>query len=181
MGRVIVLRLGHRVKRDQRVTTHVALTARALGASSMTFSGDYDEVVIKSVERVTENWGGDFKVEYTKSWEKFLLDFKRGGGFAVHLTMYGVNLPDVVEDLRRKLRERDLVLVVSSQKTPPRVYELADLNVAVTNQPHSEVAAVALAIDWLFEGRELSRSFQNARIFVLPSPRGKLVVRHDTH
>ncbi|TFG70124.1 MAG: tRNA (cytidine(56)-2'-O)-methyltransferase, partial [Methanomassiliicoccus sp.] len=29
---IVVLRLGHRPERDQRVTTHVALTARALGA-----------------------------------------------------------------------------------------------------------------------------------------------------
>ncbi|MCG7848715.1 MAG: tRNA (cytidine(56)-2'-O)-methyltransferase, partial [ANME-2 cluster archaeon] len=30
---IVVLRLGHRPERDQRVTTHVGLTARALGAS----------------------------------------------------------------------------------------------------------------------------------------------------
>jgi predicted SpoU family rRNA methylase len=36
IGRVVViLRIGHRPERDQRVTTHVGLTARALGAQGM--------------------------------------------------------------------------------------------------------------------------------------------------
>ena len=35
MGDIVVLRLGHRPERDARVTTHVGLTARALGASGM--------------------------------------------------------------------------------------------------------------------------------------------------
>ena len=30
---VAILRIGHRPERDQRVTTHVALTGRALGAA----------------------------------------------------------------------------------------------------------------------------------------------------
>ena len=33
--RVIILRLGHRPERDKRITTHVALTARAFGAEGM--------------------------------------------------------------------------------------------------------------------------------------------------
>ena len=32
---VFILRVGHRPERDQRVTTHVGLTARALGAKGM--------------------------------------------------------------------------------------------------------------------------------------------------
>jgi tRNA (cytidine56-2'-O)-methyltransferase len=35
MRRITVLRLSHRVGRDERVTTHVGLTARAFGASGI--------------------------------------------------------------------------------------------------------------------------------------------------
>ena len=35
---ITVLRLGHRVSRDKRTTTHVALAARAFGADKMLVS-----------------------------------------------------------------------------------------------------------------------------------------------
>ena len=34
---IVVLRLGHRPERDQRVTTHVGLLSRALGARGTTW------------------------------------------------------------------------------------------------------------------------------------------------
>ena len=45
---VAILRIGHRPERDQRVTTHVALTGRALGASGM-FLAATDKGVVESV------------------------------------------------------------------------------------------------------------------------------------
>ena len=39
---VTILRLGYRLGRDPRITTHLALVARALGAESFLFSGDED-------------------------------------------------------------------------------------------------------------------------------------------
>jgi len=35
MKKVIVIRYGHRPARDQRMTTHIALIARALGADGI--------------------------------------------------------------------------------------------------------------------------------------------------
>src|SRR5207244_13617119 len=43
MARIVVLRMGHRIPRDWRLTTHVCLTARALGAEGVIIS-DIEEI-----------------------------------------------------------------------------------------------------------------------------------------
>ena len=92
--------------------------------------------------------------------------------------MYGINLPDVIGEVRRIWREgRDLLIVVGGEKVPGELYGLADYNVAVINQPHSEVAALATFLDWLQEGEEFRREFPNAKLRIIPSPRGKRVQR----
>lgn len=167
---VAVLRLGHRPERDQRVTTHVGLTARALGARRMLLAAN-DPGVVASIDDVVERWGGDFSAENNVRWRRCIADWKGMGGAVVHLTMYGLNLPDVID----AVREHDRVLVVvGAEKVPGEVYDLADFNVAVTNQPHSEIAGLAVFLDRLFEGRELAASFPRARIRVIPSAHGKL-------
>lgn len=173
LGRILVLRLGHRVVRDQRVSTHVALTARALGAAGVVFSGERDEGLLESIRKVIERWGGGFSVSYEESWRDYISAKRGEGAYIAHLTMYGVSLPDAIEELRSAAASRDLVLIVGAGKTPPEVYRLADLNVAVTNQPHSEVAALAIALDWIQEGRELRQDFPEARIKLTPSRTGK--------
>ncbi len=60
------MRLGHRLHRDFRITTHCALVARALGASAMIIAGDRDDDIIKGIQRVNRAWGGDFQIEYRK-------------------------------------------------------------------------------------------------------------------
>jgi len=47
--RTVILRLGHRVQRDQRITTHVGLTAR-LGAEGILVDSD-DSGIEKSIRR----------------------------------------------------------------------------------------------------------------------------------
>ncbi|HDI47237.1 MAG TPA: tRNA (cytidine(56)-2'-O)-methyltransferase, partial [Candidatus Methanomethylia archaeon] len=76
---VIVLRLGHRVPRDKRVTTHVCLVARAFGAQGVFIAGDYDPSVIETVTKLTEKWGGPFWVEFTASPEKLVDSYKQKG------------------------------------------------------------------------------------------------------
>jgi tRNA (cytidine56-2'-O)-methyltransferase len=167
---VAVLRLGHRPERDQRVTTHVGLTARALGARRFFLAGD-DQGVVSSIRDVVERWGGGFEAENNVKWRRCIVDWKAAGGTVVHLTMYGLNLPDVIDEVRT--RDRVLV-VVGAEKVPGEVYGLADFNVAVTNQPHSEIAGLAVFLDRYFEGRELHASFPGARIRVVPSAHSKL-------
>ena len=67
------------------------------------------------------------------------------------------------------------MLLVGSQKVPGEFYsqEVSDFNVAVGNQPHSECAAMAVFLDRYFEGKELAKQFDKARIEIVPKDRGK--------
>ena len=51
--KVSVLRLGHRVDRDKRMTSHLGLTARAFGADEVILSGDDDPTPIETWKSVT--------------------------------------------------------------------------------------------------------------------------------
>ncbi|ASJ17427.1 tRNA (cytidine(56)-2'-O)-methyltransferase [Thermococcus chitonophagus] len=172
---IVVLRLGHRPERDKRITTHVALTARAFGADGVVIiSEEEDEKVKESVEDVVRRWGGPFFIEFDRSWKKRIKEFK---GVKVHLTMYGLHIDDVIEELKDKLREgQDFMVIVGAEKVPREVYELADYNVAIGNQPHSEVAALAVFLDRLLEGQGLRKEFKNAKLKIIPQARGKKVV-----
>jgi tRNA (cytidine56-2'-O)-methyltransferase len=169
MTEIAVLRIGHRPERDQRVTTHVGLTARALGAKGMFLAGE-DKGVVESIRDVAGRWGGDFFITDGVRWKRCILDWKNSGGVVVHLTMYGRNLPDVEADIRMKEK---ILVVVGAEKVPGELFGLADYNVAVTNQPHSEIAGLAVFLDHLFQGRELSGDFPGAKIRVIPSVKGK--------
>ena len=172
MPTVAVLRIGHRPERDQRVTTHVGLAARALGARGMYLAAD-DPGVIKSIEDVVARWGGDFFVENNVMWRRCIGDWKTGGGKVVRLTMYGLRMTDVIDDIRNQDR---VLVVVGAEKVPGDIYGLADYNVSVTTQPHSEIASLALFLDHLFEGSELDREYPGAKIRIEPSDAGKKTV-----
>ena len=165
---IAILRLGHRVGRDVRITTHICLAARALGAEKVFLSGEKDESVIKSIEGVVKRWGGNFGVEYRKDWRAVMRGWK---GKIVHLTMYGESLNDKASLLRK---EKDLLVIVGAEKVPSEVYRNADFNISVSGQPHSEVAALAVFLDRLFEGKELEKQFKNAKLKVIPQAHGKL-------
>jgi tRNA (cytidine56-2'-O)-methyltransferase len=165
---IIVLRLGHRIARDKRITTHVFLTARALGADKGILSGEKDDSILDSVEKITSKWGGDFKIEYIKDWKRFIEKMKSEGFKVVHLTMYGVQVQKTIS----KIKSNKVLIIVGGEKVPPEVYELADFNIAVTNQPHSEVAALAIFLDKHLKGEELEKQF-DGEIKIIPSEKGK--------
>jgi tRNA (cytidine56-2'-O)-methyltransferase len=169
--RVAVLRLGHRPERDKRITTHVGLVARAFGAEEMILAGR-DEKLVCGIEDVVERWGGGFRVRSISSWKGEARRWKDVGGKIVHLTMYGTPLSEAIGEIR--LSEAVMV-VVGAEKVPPEIYEMADWNVGVGNQPHSEVAALAVFLDRLWGGEELNKEF-GGRIEVVPSPRYKTVI-----
>ncbi|MEM3716424.1 MAG: tRNA (cytidine(56)-2'-O)-methyltransferase, partial [Candidatus Bathyarchaeia archaeon] len=140
--RVFVLRLGHRIERDKRITTHVFLVARAFGAQGAFYSGQRDEKVEESVRKVVEMWGGSFRVEYVENWIEKMKQWRKNGGEIIHLTMYGLPLDEVIDRIRES--RRDKLVIVGSEKVPRLVYEIADWNVSVTSQPHSEVGALSV-------------------------------------
>jgi len=178
MQRIVVLRWGHRVQRDARLTTHVALTARALGASGFLLSDTMDETIRATVEKVTGSWGGDFFFEMGTSWKSSVKDWKTKGGIVVHLTAYGENIQ--TSNVLGRIRNlgKDVLLIVGSQKVPKEFFssEVSDFNVSIGNQPHSECAALAVFLDRFFEGKELVKGFGNAKIRIIPQERGKKTI-----
>jgi tRNA (cytidine56-2'-O)-methyltransferase len=170
--RVVVLRIGHRPERDKRITTHVGLVARAFGADEMLLGGR-DSHVEESLVDVAERWGGSFRLRSDVSWKGETVRWKEAGGKVVHLTMYGSNLPDVIDEIKNC--GCDLLVAVGGEKVPSEMYDLADWNVAVGNQPHSEVAALAIFLDRIFGGRELERQFDGG-LTIVPQARGKQVI-----
>lgn len=168
--KITVLRLGHRIGRDKRISTHCALVARAFGAGSIVFTGEHDEEILSSVGKLVQNWGGKFSAAYSPQWRKPIADFKRNGGLVAHLTVYGMPYRGQLERIRKLCRRRPLMVVIGGAKVPSDVYRLADFNVSVTSQPHSEVAALAIFLHDLLEGKELGLKFPGANIAVVPDP-----------
>lgn len=163
---ITILRLGHRLGRDPRISTHVALAARALGADKIVFSGEKDGKMMESVGDVSKRWGGSFEVAYEKNWRNVIKSFR---GAKAHLTVYGIPFEKKINEIRKK---RNLLVIVGGEKVPGEVYELSSYNVAVTNQPHSEAAALGVFLSYL--GRK--KEFPKARIKVIPQERGKKTV-----
>jgi tRNA (cytidine56-2'-O)-methyltransferase len=87
--------------------------------------------------------------------------------------MYGLPFEKNVGKIRKM--DKDVLVVVGSEKVPGEVYRLCDYNLGVTSQPHSEVAALAVFLDRFFAGKELGKNFDGWKIRVTPCARGKLV------
>ena len=166
--KITVLRLGHRIFRDQRITTHCALVARAFGADEIIYTGEKDSETEKSVNSVVKRWGGNFKIRYEKNYKKILNNWK---GKIYHLTMYGKNIDNV------KIPGKDLLIIVGGEKVPSEIYQLADMNIAIGNQPHSEVAALAIFLDRIHKGKQFKKQFKNAKLEIIPQDKGKKLLR----
>jgi tRNA (cytidine56-2'-O)-methyltransferase len=171
----VVLRLGHRPGRDDRMTTHVALTARALGADRAVLPTNATDAV-ETARDVTGRFGGPFDVGTSDDLLGIVRDWE---GVVVHLTMYGERVQDVEAGIHERHAEAPLLVVLGAEKVPFEVYDHADWNVGVTNQPHSEVAALAVFLDRLFEGRELDREWANADREIVPRAMGKRVEERE--
>ena len=190
--------------RDERISTHVALVARAFGANRMIYSGQHDTGLETSVARLAEQWGGDFSVTYEKNFRKVIRDHKENGFVVLHLTMYAIPITEVIAKLKAQNPNLDkqnevllpmeqnavpsgagngkLLIVVGSQAVPGDIWELADFNISVTNQPHSEVGALAITLDRLMNGMELEREFDQrfkGKVKIEPSEKGKKVLRPE--
>lgn len=173
--KIFVLRWGHRPQRDVRLTTHVALTARALGASGFILSDVPDQKIKETVNKVSNNWGGEFSFKMGIPWKHVVSNWKAKGGVVVHLTAYGENIQtsDVLDRIHNSAK--NVLVIVGGQKVPKDFFskDVSDFNVSIGNQPHSECAALAVFLDRFFEGEELATVFDKARIKIIPQERGK--------
>ncbi len=168
MSDIWIMRIGHRPERDKRVTTHVALSSRALGAKGI-YVDTEDPKLEENIRSVVDRFGGDYTIKTGVTWREATKNFK---GKVVHLTMYGSR---VDEALPKIPKDEDIMIIVGAEKVPAEVYQRADFNVSVGNQPHSEIAALAIFLDRFTEGKALY-SDRGGMLTVVPNERGKTVV-----
>jgi tRNA (cytidine56-2'-O)-methyltransferase len=175
--KISVLRIGHRLLRDDRVTTHAALVSRAFGSDRM-YMTDVDNSIKETLEEVIQRWGGrsDFAIEIIENWREMIRKWKKEGGKAVLLTMYGINVEDTINQLRK---EDKILVIIGAEKVPRDLYGLVDYNIAIGNQPHSEIAALAIFLDRAFGGKQLKKEFRGARLKIIPMAKGKMVKEID--
>jgi tRNA (cytidine56-2'-O)-methyltransferase len=128
-----------------------------------------DDRLAQTVASVTRRWGGEFAVVPVDDWKSLVRSFP---GAVVHLTMYGLSLERALPKIAR---HSSVLLVVGGAKVPSELYRFARYNVAVGHQPHSEVAAVAVALERLL-GLPAPVGPGEAPQRIVPSARGKRVV-----
>jgi tRNA (cytidine56-2'-O)-methyltransferase len=127
--------------------------------------------LVRKIEEVNRKWGGDFHVKEL-DWKTAIRSAKEEGRVTVHLTMYGLPIYKKMEELRNY---NDFLLMVGGPKVPSEMYQLADFNISVTLQPHSEIAALAIFMHELQKGEELKREFQHSKMKIVPREKGKQV------
>ena len=122
-----VVRIGQRVVRDDRVTTHVALVSRAFGAEKI-FMTEVNPEIKDTLEKINKTWGGNFIVEFIDNWKSIVKSKKKEGFKIIHLSMYGEKINNVQGQLRK---EEKMLVVVGAEKVPREIYELADYNIGI--------------------------------------------------
>ena len=91
--------------------------------------------------------------------------------------MYGQN----INNIEAKIRNEDKILiVVGAEKVPREIYELADYNIAVGNQPHSEVSALGVLLDRIQQGKQFESKFENSERVIIHQKHGKNVMVNKT-
>ena len=167
-----VVRIGQRLVRDDRVTTHVALVARAFGASRI-YMNEINQDLKETMTKINDNWGGDFPVVFKENLRNIVKKKKLDSFKIVHLTMYGENINEIENSIKN---EEKILVVVGAEKVPREIYELADYNIAIGNQPHSEISALGIFLDRIQEGKQLTKKFPQAKRRIIPTKQGKKVI-----
>ena len=171
-----VVRIGQRVVRDDRVTTHVALVSRSFGAEKI-FMTEVNPEIKDTLDKINNTWGGNFIVEFIDNWKSVVKKKKEEGFKIIHLSMYGEKINDVQNQLRK---EEKMLVVVGAEKVPREIYELADYNIGVGSQPHSEISALAILLDRIQQGEQFEKVFQDAKRKIIPTKNGKNVEVNET-
>jgi tRNA (cytidine56-2'-O)-methyltransferase len=170
--KIEVLRIGTRLVRDDRVTTHVTLVSRAFGASKI-YMYDANPEINQTISKVNKMWGSDFKVEIIDNWKNTVKLKKKESFKIVHLTMYGENINTIQDEIRK---EEKILIIVGAEKVPREAYDMADYNIAIGNQPHSEISALAILLDRILQGKQLQKKYSNGEREIIPTKKGKNVI-----
>jgi tRNA (cytidine56-2'-O)-methyltransferase len=172
---ITIFRFGHRIERDKRITTHCALVSRAFGCKKLFYSGQEDNHFENSIKEVCEDFGGNLKIEFISNYEKFF-EQNKSKYYIAHLTMYGIDFKTFAKKIKKEKITKPLLIFIGSQKVPSEIYQLADANVCVTNQPHSEVAALGLLLNELVDYKKVK--FPKAKLIVKENPKGKTIIKN---
>jgi len=126
--------------------------------------------MMDSLKDIIDRWGGDFEIDHTEEWKKEVKEFE---GLKVHLTMYGERIDEKMEEIEDEFEDQDLLVIVGAEKVPRWVYTHVDYNISVGNQPHSEIAALAVFLDRI-QGQTIKQEFEDPDIEVVPSKDRKI-------
>jgi tRNA (cytidine56-2'-O)-methyltransferase len=171
--KIEVLRIGQRIVRDDRVTTHVALVARAFGASKI-YMTEINPEIKDTINKINTTWGGKFEIDFITNWKDVIIS-KKNTSKIIHLTMYGQNINKIQENIQK---EEDVLIVVGAEKVPRYIYDKSDYNVSIGNQPHSEISALAILLDRIQNGIQFEKKFDDSKRVIIPSENGKNVIQN---
>jgi tRNA (cytidine56-2'-O)-methyltransferase len=142
---------------------------------------DVNDDIKTTINDVNNRWGyaSNFKIEIVKKWKSTILNWKKNGGIVIHLTMYGLNVDDIISKIKNSNDNNDILIIIGAEKVPSEIYKLSDYNIAVGNQPHSEISALAIILDRLHEGKQLKLNFESAKMKIIPSVRKKQIEKNN--
>ncbi|NHI92719.1 MAG: tRNA (cytidine(56)-2'-O)-methyltransferase [Candidatus Lokiarchaeota archaeon] len=171
-----ILRLGHRVIRDERITTHLALLSRLFDVKKFLVSEVEDKGLKENIKKLTDRWGGELNIVTKVDSLKYLKNWNLDGGYIVHLTMYGQRLDgNMIKTIKN---QKKVIIIVGSQKVESTFFEIADLNLSIGNQPHSELSALTILLYEMIDKNKdfLYRDFKNSKHKIIPSKKSKTIV-----
>lgn len=169
-----ILKLDHRPFRDKRITTHCALVSRAFGADNFYYSGIEDNEFKNNILEINKQWGRkSFKTEFILNPIDFVKKYK---GIKIHLTMYGEQIIKKISVIKDLKKNNDFLIIIGGPKVESFFYENSTHNISVTNQPHSEVAALSLLMYFLNPEYLEMINFKDTKIKINPSANKKKVI-----
>lgn len=133
----------------------LCMTARALGASDITFTCRKSPKLVDEVRKLNWKWGGKFDVHFTDNYRKHL-DSVGKNYKLVYLTRFGTPLSKISYPIKTY---KNLVLIITEREGIETIQKLADFNVSVSSQPHASISALAIFLHTFYNGRELAIRF----------------------
>jgi tRNA (cytidine56-2'-O)-methyltransferase len=95
--------------------------------------------------------------------------------------MYGLNVDDIISKIKNSNNNSDILIIIGAEKVPSEVYKLSDYNIAVGNQPHSEISALAIILDRIHEGKQFKLNFESAKMKIIPSVKEKRIEKNNNN
>ncbi len=175
MQSIEILRLSHRIHRDIRISSHIALTCRAFNCNKMFYSGQKDSSLENTLIEINKKFGSNFTIEYTKNPEKLVEEKKEDNFAIVHLTVYGIPIKNKIKEIRK---HKKILIIIGSEHVSGVYYKISHHNISITNQPISELSALTIFLHEYFQSKELETEFKNAKLKIIPSERGKKVIKN---